>query len=132
MITVTDLFCGAGGSGLGATSVPDVELVIAANHWQLAIDTHAANFPATDHDCADISQVDPRRYRGTDILWASPECTWQSGARGRRRDDHPQPALFGGSLPAAAGVRSRATMFDVHRFAEYHRYAAIVTLGGAR
>ena len=29
MITVTDLFCGAGGSGLGATAVPGVRLVIA-------------------------------------------------------------------------------------------------------
>jgi DNA (cytosine-5)-methyltransferase 1 len=118
MITVTDLFCGAGGSGLGAAAVPGVQLVMAANHWQLAIETHAANFPTTDHDCADISQVDPRRYRRTDILWASPECTWQSGARGCRRDDHPQHSLFGDTLAAEAGVRSRATMFDVHRFAE--------------
>lgn len=60
MITVTDLFCGAGGSGLGATSVPGVELRMAANHWALAIETHAANFPGVDHDVADISQVDPR------------------------------------------------------------------------
>lgn len=126
MITVTDLFCGAGGSGLGATAVPGVQLLMAANHWQLAIDTHAANFPDTEHDCADISQVDPRRYRRTEILWASPECTWQSQARGRRRDDQPQPGLFGDALPTEAGVRSRATMFDVHRFAEYHRYDAIV------
>ncbi len=74
MITVTDLFCGAGGSGLGATAVPGVRLVIAANHWQRAIDTHAANFPDTEHDCADVSQIEPRRYPRTDILWASPEC----------------------------------------------------------
>ena len=37
--------------------------------------THAANFPDTEHDCADVSQVDPRRYPTTDVLWASPECT---------------------------------------------------------
>lgn len=52
MITVTDLFGGAGGSGLGAVGVSGVELVMAANHWQLAVDTHQANFPTTDHDCA--------------------------------------------------------------------------------
>ena len=33
MITVTDLFCGAGGSSLGAEAVPGVQLVMAANHW---------------------------------------------------------------------------------------------------
>ncbi len=49
MITVTDLFCGAGGSGLGATAVAGVELRIAANHWALAIQTHATNVPDTDH-----------------------------------------------------------------------------------
>lgn len=126
MITVTDLFCGAGGSGLGATAVPGVELRMAANHWDLAIETHAANFPGVEHDCADISQVDPRRYRRSTILWASPECTWHSGARGQRRDDGAEPDLFGEVLPAEAGVRSRSTMFDVHRFAEYHHYDAII------
>jgi len=49
VITVTDLFCGAGGSGLGATAVAGVELRIAANHWALAIQTHATNVPDTDH-----------------------------------------------------------------------------------
>lgn len=63
---MTDLFCGANGSGLGATAVPGVQFVMAANQWQVAIDTHMANFPDSDHDCADISQVDPRRYRRTD------------------------------------------------------------------
>ncbi|MGH3777975.1 MAG: DNA cytosine methyltransferase [Pseudonocardiaceae bacterium] len=125
MITVTDLFCGAGGSGLGAAAVPGVELVMAANHWQLAIDTHATNFPGTDHDCADISQVDPRRYRGSDVLWASPECTNHSQARGVRRTlQHPD--LFGNVAAAEAAERSRATMWDVPRFAEHHRYRVVV------
>ncbi len=61
-LTITDLFCGAGGSGLGAEAA-GFELVMAANHWAKAIETHSANFPDTEHDCADISQVDPRRYR---------------------------------------------------------------------
>lgn len=74
MITIADLFCGAGGSGLGASVVPGVQLRYAANHWRQAVETHAANFPDTDHDIADISQVDPRRTPRTDILWASPEC----------------------------------------------------------
>ena len=123
MITVTDLFCGAGGSGLGATAVPGVELRMAANHWPLAIETHQKNFPDTAHDCADISQVDPRRYGRTSILWASPECTNHSNAKGRKRTR--QPELWDEPDPAAE--RSRATMWDVPRFAEYHRYDVVIT-----
>lgn len=126
-LTVTDLFCGAGGSALGATAVPGVELRIAANHWALAVESHAANFPEADHDCADISAADPRRYPRTDILWASPECTNHSQAKGRKRVlDGRQGDLFGDTLPDPAAERSRATMWDVPRFAEYHRYRAII------
>jgi DNA (cytosine-5)-methyltransferase 1 len=123
-LTVTDLFCGAGGSGLGAHAA-GLRLVMAANHWQRAIDTHAANFPDTEHDCADISQVDPRRYPTTDVLWASPECTNHSQAKGRKRGAV-GPDLFGETLPDEAAERSRATMWDVPRFAERHPYRAVV------
>ncbi|WP_416564020.1 DNA cytosine methyltransferase [Nocardia testacea] len=126
MITVTDLFCGAGGSSTGAIQVPGVRVQLAVNHWTLAVETHNANHPDTDHDCADLSQVDPRRYRGSDVLWASPECTNHSVARGRRRNVDAQPDLFGDILPDAAAERSRATMWDVVRFSEYHHYRAIV------
>lgn len=120
--TVTDLFCGAGGSSLGAAGA-GLELRLAANHWQTAIDVHQANFPDAAHDVADISQVDPRRYPRTDVLLASPECTNHSQARGvsRKRQD---PSLWDAPDPAAE--RSRATMWDVPRFAEQMMYDAIV------
>jgi DNA (cytosine-5)-methyltransferase 1 len=124
-ITVCDLFCGAGGSGLGATSVPGVELVMAANHSPRAIETHELNFPDTKHDCADISQVEPRRYGRTNILWASPECTNHSIAKGRKRDTA-QGDLFAEPVPDHVAERSRATMWDVPRFAEVHRYDAVI------
>ena len=73
MITVTDLFCGAGGSSLGAEAVPGVQLVMAANHWSKAIDVHQQHFPHARHDCADLTQTDPRRYPRSTILIASPE-----------------------------------------------------------
>lgn len=120
--TITDLFCGAGGSSLGAETA-GAEIVMAANHWSTAIDVHQAHFPNARHDCADISQADPRRYARTDILIASPECTNHSQARGvsRRRQD---PTLWDAPDPAAE--RSRATMWDVVRFAEQMQYEAIV------
>ena len=134
MITLTDLFCGAGGSSTGATMVDGVQVVMAANHWRLAIDTHQANHPDTDHDCADISQVDPRRYPTTDVLWASPSCTNHSIARGiarqrqaeARRADLLGQLEAGRPLPDDAAMRSRATMWDVVRFAEHHAYRAII------
>lgn len=123
-LTITDLFCGAGGSALGATAVPGIQLRMAANHWQLAVDSHAANFPDADHDCANISQIDPRRYPRTDLLWASPECTNHSLAQGRKRSTGPD--LFGDTLPDEAAERSRATMWDVPRFTEHHGYRAVI------
>lgn len=126
MLTITDLFCGAGGSSSGAEQVPGVTVRMAANHWRLAVDTHNENLPHADHDVADISQVEPRRYPRTDILWASPECTNHSQAKGRKRGADAQPDLFGDVLPDEAAERSRATMWDVLRFAEVHRYRAIV------
>ncbi len=72
VVTVTDMFCGTGGSSQGAVAA-GMEVRMAANHWELAIRTHNTNFPQTDHDCADINQVDPRRWPRTTILWASPD-----------------------------------------------------------
>jgi DNA (cytosine-5)-methyltransferase 1 len=125
MITMTDLFCGAGGSSTGAVQVPGLQVRLAANHWAIAVETHNTNHPGTDHDCADLSQVEPRRYPTTDLLWASPECTNHSQARGRRSADR-QPDLFDQTLPSDTAARSRATMWDVIRFAEHHQYAAII------
>lgn len=118
-ITVTDLFCGAGGSSIGAEAA-GARLVMAANHWRLAIDTHNTNFPNADHDCADVSQVNPRRYPRTDILIASPECTNHSSAKTKAK------ATIWDPRAADPEERSRATMWDVPRFAEFHRYDLVV------
>lgn len=125
-LTVTDLFCGAGGSTTGLTQVPGYEVIVASNHWQLALDTHGANHPGVDHKRADIHAVDPRTFPTTDVLWASPECTNHSKAKGRKKFADRQPDLFGETLPDEAAERSRATMWDVVRFSEHHRYQAVL------
>lgn len=122
--TVTDQFCGAGGSSQAARRL-GLEVQLAMNHWQLAIETHNTNFPETHHDCADISAVDPRRYWPTDILITSPECTNHSIAKGSRLRSR-QRRLFGDNEADPAAERSRATMWDVVRFAEVHRYRMII------
>lgn len=124
---MTDLFCGAGGSSTGAIQVPGVSIRVASNHWQLAVDTHNTNHQDADHVCADLTQIDPRYFPTTDILWASPECTNHSIARGRKRaQDGMGPDLFGEGLPDEAAQRSRATMWDVPRFTEVHQYQAVI------
>lgn len=128
-LTVTDLFCGAGGSSSGLVEA-GYKVVIAANHWELAIQSHQVNHPETDHSQADISQVDPRYFPRTHVLWGSPECTNHSIAKGVKRQRMQDQALFelDGTrpLPDEAANRSRATMWDIPRFAEHHRYMAII------
>jgi DNA (cytosine-5)-methyltransferase 1 len=117
-LTLVDFFCGAGGSSQGAAAVPGVTARLAANHWQRAIDTHAANFPATEHYRGDLHDADVRKFPAGDLFWASPECPAWSQARGRQRDFDRQPDLFGEVLPDEAADRSRALMWDVPRYLE--------------
>ncbi len=124
-ITCTDQFCGAGGSSIGAEK-SGVRVRMAMNHWALAVETHNTNFPKTDHDCCDISASDPRRYPSTDILITSPECTTHSPAGGNRRRSTSQSDLFHTAIADPTVERSRATMWDVPRFTEYHRYRRII------
>lgn len=118
-LTATDQFCGAGGSSTGAKKA-GFEVVMALNHWKLAIETHNTNHPEVDHDCTDIHACDPRRYPSTDLLITSPECTNQSNANGKKKKAN----LF--FQPEAKDERSRATMWDVCRFTEFHSYNCVI------
>lgn len=125
-ITITDLFCGAGGSSLGA-EIAGATGKLALNHWARAIETHNTNFPNMDHDCADVSALTTARIRAyphTDILLASPECTNHSVAKGGKRRKPKEANLFDQEpLSDDAQDRSRATMWDVCRFAEQKQLA---------
>jgi DNA (cytosine-5)-methyltransferase 1 len=124
-VTVTDQFCGAGGSSIGARLL-GLRVLLGLNHWPRAIETYSTNNPDTAVDCTDISASDPRRYPSTDILITSPECTTHSPAGGNRKRTRPQRDLFHAPLDDDAVTRSRATMWDVLRFAEYHEYRRII------
>jgi DNA (cytosine-5)-methyltransferase 1 len=126
-LTYTDIFCGAGGSSIGLTAA-GMELKLAANHWDRAIETHSANFTDAEHLCADVSNYDMRRLPDTDVLWASPICTENSPAGGRKRRPKGQMDLFeeNGHVPGAGFERTRATFHDVIRATEVHRYKAVI------
>lgn len=114
-LTVMDWFCGAGGSSQGMHSIPGVRMARAANHWERAIESHAANFPEVDHYRGDIREAPVEKWPVTDIFWASPECPQWSNARGKRRDFDAslQGDLFDGFGPSEEVERSRALMEEV-------------------
>jgi DNA (cytosine-5)-methyltransferase 1 len=134
-ITVTDIFCGGGGSSTGMVAVPGVEVRMAANHWDLAVEVHNQNHPGSDHAAVDLHEEDPRYFPTTDILWSSPECTkWSQASGGKYSSvsvetdllDLLDPELVEEDPEKAIVQRSRLLMFDVLRFAEHHRYRAMV------
>jgi len=124
-ITATDFFCGAGGSSSGLVAA-GIEVVGAANHWKLAIETHNTNHPATIHYLDDLQQAHPSWYPRTTMAWFSPECTNHSLAKGKKRKGIGQLDLWGESKVDPAEERSRATMREVVEFSDYHRYEAVI------
>lgn len=122
-LTFHDMFCGAGGSTLGALmagATPSVGM----NHWRVACESYETNHAphGARAACVDVVTQDPRRYPKADLLLASPECTHHSYARGKAKDD---PSLFDPDGDQGA-ERSRATMWDVVRFAEVHEYRLVI------
>lgn len=90
-LRVADLFCGGGGTSTGlalAAQAADRKFeLVAINHWEVAVATHAANHPRARHINAPLDGLDPREAIGSrklDVLVASPECTHHSTARGGR------------------------------------------------
>lgn len=82
---VVDLFAGGGGASTGLEAALGRPVDLAINHDSLAIAVHTANHPATRHLAEDIWKVDPLEATGgapVDVLWASPDCTHFSVAKG--------------------------------------------------
>lgn len=88
---VADLFAGGGGASCGIEDALARPPDLAINHSAEAIAMHAANHPDTKHYQSDVWEVDPREACGSrpvGLLWASPDCTHHSRARGGKPRDH--------------------------------------------
>jgi DNA (cytosine-5)-methyltransferase 1 len=82
---VIDLFAGGGGASTGIEQAIGRPVDIAVNHDREAVALHQANHPLTKHYVSDVFEVDPREVtegRPVGLLWASPDCTYHSKARG--------------------------------------------------
>ncbi len=80
-----DFFAGGGGASVGYEMATGRSVDIAINHDPEAIRMHKVNHPNTLHLTEDIFEVDLEKYvngRKVDLIWASPDCTSHSKAKG--------------------------------------------------
>ena len=82
---VVDLFAGGGGASEGIEKILGIPVDVAINHDPVAIAIHKMNHPETEHWTQDAWKVPPKhatRGRPVGLLWASPDCTHHSKAKG--------------------------------------------------
>jgi DNA (cytosine-5)-methyltransferase 1 len=82
---VVDLFAGGGGASTGLEAALGRPVDIAINHDAVALAAHRANHPHTRHLQTSVWDVKPLEATGgrpVAVLWASPDCTHFSVAKG--------------------------------------------------
>lgn len=82
---IIDMFAGGGGASTGIELALGRSPDIAVNHDPAAILMHRTNHPDTLHLTEDVFEVDLLKYtkgRPVALLWASPDCTQFSKAKG--------------------------------------------------
>lgn len=123
---VVDLFAGGGGASVGIEMATGRQVDVAINHDADAVAMHARNHPQTRHLKADVFEVDPREAtegRPVGLLWASPDCTFFSKARGGkplRNRQKKRRALAWVVTRWAGQVRPRVIMLEnVEEFTDW-------------
>ena len=82
---IIDCFAGGGGASTGIELALNRPIDIAINHDPDAILMHKTNHPHTLHLTEDIFEVDLQKHvrgRRVSLMWASPDCTSHSKAKG--------------------------------------------------
>lgn len=88
---IIDCFAGGGGASVGIEMALGRQVDIAINHDPDAILMHKTNHPDTLHLIEDIFNVDLQKYvkgRHVSLMWASPDCTSHSKAKGGQPRKH--------------------------------------------
>jgi DNA (cytosine-5)-methyltransferase 1 len=121
---IVDLFAGGGGASCGIEMALGRMVDVAVNHDADAVAMHRMNHPQTKHLRADVFEVDPREVTGgrpVGVLWASPDCTFHSKARGAkpiRSKERKRRALAWVVTRWAGQVRPRVILLEnVEEFA---------------
>lgn len=82
---IIDLFAGGGGASVGIEMALGRQVDIAVNHDPEAIRMHRTNHPHTKHLTEDVFKVNLKEIVGNRhvaLMWASPDCTSHSKAKG--------------------------------------------------
>ena len=113
-----DLFAGWGGFTLAAEAA-GADVLVAANHWRLAVEAHQANHPKVrQHVCQDLRQADWAALPEYELLLASPACQGHSQAAQPSRKRSKRTRQYHDAL--------RATAWAVVDCAEVTRPRALV------
>lgn len=117
---IVDLFAGGGGASTAIKLATGRHPDVAVNHDPNAVALHAANHPGTTHYCCDVFEVDPVQacsdahgnLRPVGLLWASPDCTHHSKARGGKPADKKIRALAWVVVKWASKVKPRCIFLE--------------------
>lgn len=120
---IVDLFAGGGGASLGIEWGIGRSVDVAVNHDPEAVAMHEANHPNTRHYCESVFAVDPVRatsHQPVGLLWASPDCTHHSKAKGGKPVCTRRRGLAWVVVKWARRVRPRVIMLEnVEEFADW-------------
>ena len=123
---IVDSFAGGGGASLGIYLATGRHPDVAINHDAEAIALHAANHPHTRHYREDVWQVDPHEAtagRPVGLLWASPDCTHHSRAKGGKPVSNKRRGLAWAVIRWAQAVRPRVICLE--NVAEWQEWGPI-------
>ena len=108
---IIDMFAGGGGASVGIEMALGRQVDIAVDHDPMAIKMHQMNHPNSLHLTEDVFSVNLAKYvkgRHVALMWASPDCTSHSKAKGG------QPRESGlRILPWAVVKQTKSVMPDV-------------------
>lgn len=112
---VVDLFAGGGGASCGIEQGIGRPVDIAVNHDPMAVAMHEANHPGTQHFCESVFKVNPGAVTGNQpvgLLWASPDCTHHSKAKGGKPVSAKRRGLAWVVVKWARRTRPRVIMLE--------------------
>lgn len=110
-----DYFAGGAGASTGIACACGEPAYFAVNHSPAALDMYRQNHPHTRLYCEDVFDVDPVEIcdgHPVWLLWASPDCTHHSKARGGKPVSKHIRGLPWAIVRAALKVRPGCIMFE--------------------
>jgi DNA (cytosine-5)-methyltransferase 1 len=131
MIRTLDLFCGAGGSSLGARQA-GASIVCGVDADEIASRAYAANFGDGASRCLrlheDSKPSDLGDIGSIDLLLASPECTHHTCARGSKPRDDESRRTANYVIYFASDLRPRWVVIEnVIHMKSWHGYEAVIS-----